>query len=29
MYFLKGSGEVTVKYDSAKGGTASKSFRLQ
>jgi hypothetical protein len=29
MYLLKGSGEVTVKYDSLKGGTAAKAFKLQ
>jgi hypothetical protein len=29
MYIVKGSGEVTVKYDSVKGGTASKTVKLQ
>jgi hypothetical protein len=29
MYIVKGSGEVTVKYDSLKGGTAGKTVRLQ
>ena len=29
MYLVKGSGEVTVKYDSVKGGTASKTIKLQ
>ncbi len=29
MYIVKGSGEVTVKYDSLKGGTAGKMVRLQ
>jgi len=28
MYFLKGSGDVTIKYDSAKGGTSAKTFKL-
>jgi len=28
MYFLKGSGDVMVKYDSAKGGTSAKTFKL-
>jgi hypothetical protein len=28
MYLVKGSGEVTVKYDSVKGGTASKTIKL-
>ncbi len=27
MYILKGSGDVTVTYDSAKGGKASKTVR--
>jgi len=29
MYIVKGSGEVTVKYDSVKGGSASKTLKLQ
>ncbi len=29
MYLVKGSGDVTVKYDSLKGGTVSKSIKLQ
>jgi len=29
MYLVKGSGEVTVKYDSVKGGTAAKTVKLQ
>jgi hypothetical protein len=29
MYIVKGSGDVTVKYDSLKGGTASKTVKLQ
>jgi len=29
MYIVKGSGEVTVKYDSVKGGTAGKTLKLQ
>lgn len=29
MYIVKGSGEVTVKYDSLKGGTAGKTVKLQ
>lgn len=29
MYLVKGSGEVTVKYDSVKGGAASKTLKLQ
>ncbi len=28
MYILKGSGDVTVTYDSAKGGKASKTIKL-
>ena len=29
MYLVKGAGEVTVKYDSVKGGTVSKTIKLQ
>ena len=29
MYIVKGSGEVTVRYDSLKGGTAGKAIKLQ
>jgi len=29
MYLVKGSGDLTVKYDSVKGGTASKTVKLQ
>jgi hypothetical protein len=29
MYLVKGSGDVTVKYDSVKGGTVSKTLKLQ
>jgi hypothetical protein len=29
MYLVKGSGDVTVKYDSLKGGTVSKSIKMQ
>jgi hypothetical protein len=29
MYIVKGSGEVTVKYDSVKGGSAAKTLKLQ
>jgi hypothetical protein len=29
MYILKGSGEVAVRYDSLKGGTAGKTVKLQ
>jgi hypothetical protein len=29
MYLVKGSGDLTVKYDSMKGGTASKTVKLQ
>jgi len=29
MYLVKGSGDLTVKYDSLKGGTISKSIKLQ
>ncbi|MCX6563610.1 MAG: M14 family metallopeptidase [Candidatus Aminicenantes bacterium] len=29
MYIVKGSGEVTVKYDSVKGGSAGKTLKLQ
>ena len=29
MYVLRGSGDVTVKYDSAKGGQASASIKLR
>ena len=29
MYLVKGSGDLTVKYDSVKGGTANKTVKLQ
>jgi hypothetical protein len=29
MYLVKGAGEVVIKYDSLKGGTASKTVKLQ
>jgi hypothetical protein len=29
MYLVKGSGDLTVKYDSVKGGTAIKTVKLQ
>jgi hypothetical protein len=29
MYLVRGSGEATVKYDSAKGGTSSATVKLQ
>jgi hypothetical protein len=29
QYFIKGSGDVTVKYDSLKGGTVTKTITLQ
>jgi hypothetical protein len=29
MYLVKGSGEATVRYDSVKGGTVSKTVKLQ
>jgi hypothetical protein len=29
MYLVKGSGDLTVKYDSVKGGIVSKTFKLQ
>jgi hypothetical protein len=29
MYIVKGSGEVTVRYDSLKGGTVGKTVKLQ
>jgi hypothetical protein len=29
QYFIKGSGPITVKYDSLKGGTATKALTLQ
>ena len=29
MYLVKGSGDVTVKYDSIKGGVASQTVKLQ
>jgi hypothetical protein len=29
MYMVKGSGDVTVRYDSLKGGTVSKTVKLQ
>jgi len=29
MYIVKGAGEVTVKYDSVKGGTVGKTIKLQ
>jgi len=29
MYLVKGSGDVTVKYDSVKGGTAAKTIKLR
>lgn len=28
MYLVKGSGDVTVKYDSVKGGTTAKAVKL-
>ena len=28
MYFLKGSGDVSITYDSVKGGTVAKTFKL-